>query len=89
MKHAMLLSQLRGYRLTTAEFVYHLPDHPSLLQSFVWQYMDEAPEFPVLKRFLEFWQSNIDGKLHSVRVAAVGLIRPAEFRFADGIVTLH
>ena len=28
---------LRDYRLTTAEIIYHLPDHPDLLQSFVWQ----------------------------------------------------
>ena len=26
-----LEKQLAGYRLTTAEILYHLPDHPSLL----------------------------------------------------------
>lgn len=25
--------QLEGWRLTTAEILYHLPDHPHLLQS--------------------------------------------------------
>ena len=34
--------QLRGYRLTTAEIIYHLPDHPALLQSFIWQDLDLA-----------------------------------------------
>ena len=60
--------QLRDYRLTTAEIIYHLPDHPDLLQSFIWQKLDLAPDFPELRRFLEFWSRNLDGKLHSVRV---------------------
>ena len=42
---------LRGYGLTTAEFLYHLPDHPHLLQTFVWQQYDLAPKFPALYRF--------------------------------------
>ena len=32
-----------GYRLTTAEIIYHMPDHPSLLQTYVWQEFDLAP----------------------------------------------
>jgi uncharacterized protein Usg len=60
--------RFREYRLTTAEIIYHLPDHPDLLQSFVWQKFDLAPDFPELRRFLEFWSRNLDGKLHSVKV---------------------
>jgi uncharacterized protein Usg len=75
--------QLRDYRLTTAEILYRLPDHPDLLQTFVWQELDIAPRFPVLQKFLDFWSHNLDGKLHSVRVAHVGLIAPAQFRYAD------
>ena len=65
---------LRDYRLTTAEIIYHLPDHPDLLQSFIWQKLDIAPDFPELRSFLKFWSQNIEGKLHSVRV---GQARPA------------
>jgi uncharacterized protein Usg len=72
--------QLRNYRLTTAEILYHLPDHPAVLQSFVWQNLDIAPEFPVLQKFLQFWVRNIDGKLHSVKVGHAGLITPGEMR---------
>ena len=50
-----LAVQLQGYRLTTAEILYHLPDHPHLLQSFVWQQLDLAPDFPGLRKFLDFW----------------------------------
>jgi uncharacterized protein Usg len=60
--------QLRGYRITTAEIIYRLPDHPALLQSFIWQKFDLAPDFPELRKFLEFWSLNIEGKLHSVNV---------------------
>ena len=65
---------LRDKLLTTAEIIYHLPDHPDLLQSFIWQKLDSAPDFPELRRFLEFWSRNLEGKLHSVRV---GQARPS------------
>lgn len=81
--------QLRGYSLTTAHILYHLPDHPRLLQEFVWQDHDVAPDFPVLTRFLDFWTRELDGPLHSVRVAWQGLIRPAEWRKAQGLFLLH
>jgi uncharacterized protein Usg len=71
-----LALQLRNYRLTTAEILYHLPDHPAVLQSFIWQNLDIAPKFPELHKFLEFWRKEIDGKLHSVRVGAAELISP-------------
>ena len=47
--------QLQSYRLTTAEIIYHLPDHPSLLQTYVWQGMDRVPDYPKLRKFLSFW----------------------------------
>ncbi len=74
-----LALQLEGYRLTTAEILYHMPDHPGLLQTYIWQELDLAPRFPTLRRFLQFWQRELDGKLHSVRVASGSLIRPAGF----------
>ena len=72
--------QLHGYRLTTAEILYHMPDHPSVLQSFIWQFMDLAPRYPKLSKFLSFWELNIDGDIHSVSVAGRKLITPAEVR---------
>jgi len=75
-----LQHRLNGYRLTTAEILYHLPDHPVMLQSFIWQEFDIAPRFPVLNKFLKFWTVSIEGKLHSVRVASRGLITDAELK---------
>lgn len=81
--------QLEGYSLTTAEILYRLPDHPHLLQSFLWQHHDLFPDFPALKRFLAFWERSIDGPLHSVKVAHSRLIRPAEIRTVNGEFRLH
>lgn len=75
-----LALQLKGYRLATAEILYRLPDHPGLLQTYVWQEYDIAPRYPVLKRFLDFWTREIEGPLHSVRVAGKELISAAEMR---------
>ncbi|NWH09294.1 MAG: usg protein [Alphaproteobacteria bacterium] len=80
---------LRGYSLTTAEILYHLPDHPSLLQSYVWQEFDIAPRFPVLNKFLVFWTAKLEGKLHSVRVASKALLSASELKLRDGELTLH
>ncbi len=80
---------MRGYRLTTAEILYHMPDHPGLLQTFIWQELDQAPKFPVLNKFLTYWQGNLDGKLHSVRVAARGLFSAAELKHTGSEFTLH
>ena len=55
-------AQLAGYSLTTAEILYRLPDHPALLQTFIWQ-EDVHPRFPRLLGFLDFWQRHPDGKL--------------------------
>lgn len=77
------------YRLTTAEIIYHLPDYPELLQSYIWQEYDIAPKFPVLNKFLDFWSHNLDGRLHSVYVASQRLITPREVRIYGQEFTLQ
>jgi uncharacterized protein Usg len=84
-----LAMQLSGYRLTTAEILYHLPDHPGVLQSFVWQNMDLAPKYPKLRSFLDFWEREIEGPLHSVTVGQTRLVGPGERRFLAAQFDLH
>lgn len=84
-----LIIQLEGYRLTTAQIYYHLPDHPELLQEFIWQNYDLAPKFPKLFGFLDFWEKKIDGALHSVYVAKKQLISPPNTRVFDVELTLQ
>jgi uncharacterized protein Usg len=83
------IAQLRGYSLTTAEILYHLPDYPALLQAYIWQDYDLAPRFPKLLHFVQFWNGNLDGKVARVRVSSKKLIDPAEFRYVDGQFVLH
>jgi len=78
-----------GYRLATAEILYRMPDHPVLLQSFVWQDYDLPPEFPALTKFLVFWQKNLDGKLYSVRVTSASLIGPGRYGAVAHSFSLH
>lgn len=84
-----LALQLKSYRMTTAQIFYFMPDHPAVLQEFIWQHLDLAPKFPILTEFLDFWSAKLDAKLHSVRVAHSQLIKPAEFRALEGKLILH
>jgi uncharacterized protein Usg len=81
--------QLAGYGLTTAKILYRLPDHPRLLQTYVWQEYDLFPEFPTLKRFLDFWKRELEGPLFSVTVAHAKLIKPSEIRQIGAEFRLH
>lgn len=81
--------RMRGYSLTTAEILYRLPDHPAILQTYVWQDYDTAPRFPQLRAFLDFWSGNLDGALYKVRVAHRRLISPKEFRYVGGMLQVH
>lgn len=77
-------------RLTTAEILYHLPDYPSFLQTYVWQDYDAAPDFPVLLRFLTFWQEHLIARLHSVNVAQRRVLIPSDsLRTIDTLLTIH
>jgi uncharacterized protein Usg len=80
MADSAFIQQLKGFSLTTAEILYRMPDHPAIIQSFIWQDYDLSPRFPQLKKFLAFWERNLHGPLYQVRVAHSGLISPAELK---------
>ncbi|HEX5935515.1 MAG TPA: aspartate-semialdehyde dehydrogenase [Pseudorhizobium sp.] len=80
---------LKGYGLTTAQIFYRLPDHPTLLQSYVWQEYDLAPEFPEMRGFLAFWQEKLEGPLHSVHYVHRKMISASEWRSLQGEFILH
>ena len=80
---------LHGYGLTLAKVYYRLPDYKRVLNVFIWQKYDVAPDFPELFKFIEFWQTNIEGPLHSVEFAHRKLIAPGEWRRQVGEFRLH
>jgi uncharacterized protein Usg len=86
-----LAARLAGHRLATAEILYHLPDHPHVLQSFVWQTLDLPPRFPRILRFLDHWRREIDAVIHSVRLASEGEsdLRAAQWRRVDEVLRIQ
>ena len=81
--------RLAGWGLTTAEILYRMPDHPAVLQTYVWQDYDLAPGYPALRRFLAFWRERLDGPLHSVRVAHERALGAGEVNFVAELGRLH
>ena len=75
--------QLKGYSLATAEILYRMPDHPTILQTYIWQEYDLAPHFPELRRFLDFWTRSLHGALHTVKVAHAELLKPTDIRLGS------
>ena len=75
--------QLQGWRLTTAEILYYMPDHPKLIQSFTWQTLDLAPRYPRIIKFLDYWKREIEAVIHSIRIAGGEHVAPAKIQFAE------
>jgi uncharacterized protein Usg len=78
--------RLQGWRLATAEVLYYMPDHPALLQSFIWQTLDLAPQYPRIHRFLNFWRAEIDAVIHSVQLASGETLAPARIKTARALL---
>lgn len=89
MSERELALRLSGYGLTTAEILYRMPDFPTVLQTYVWQDYDLAPEFPEMHGFLNFWRRRLDGTLHSVRFAHKRLVAPGKWRNVEGHIVLQ
>lgn len=60
-----------------------------MLQTYIWLDYDLAPDFPTMTKFLDFWRSNLDGALHSVRYTHRRLIGPNEWRNVAGEIVIH
>jgi uncharacterized protein Usg len=76
------------YKLTTAEILYFMPDYKDILQAYIWQEYDFDPYFPNLKRFLQFWEKELEGKLFTVKIATKKslIVSPLEFANYQGRV---
>ncbi len=72
-----------NFRLTTVEVIYHMPDYYSVLQEFIWQTLDRPPEYPRIHTFLEYWEKNIEGKIHSVRISDRPFLNYSEIKTVD------
>lgn len=80
---------LKGYGLTTAEIFYHMPDYSHVLNTFIWQDYDIAPDHPRLFEFIDFWKAEIEGALHSVRFTHRRMLASGEWRQIVGEFPIH
>lgn len=81
--------RLNGATLLTAEVLYYMPDHPGLLQTFMWQTLDEAPGFPRLAAFLDHWRREVEAVIHSIRVASGEPLAAPAVRRVDALIRMH
>jgi uncharacterized protein Usg len=63
-----LLMRFKGYERIIATIFYWMPEHEGLLQEFHWNNVDCKPLYPRLHAFLDYWQRELDGKIHGVQV---------------------
>ncbi len=77
--------ELKGWRMVTAEIIYHLPDYPGILQTFVHQALDHPPSLPRLRRFLDYWKFEIEGPIAQVRIGIAGHLAPRELHHIKGV----
>lgn len=78
-----------GYRLCKAEIVYSHPDAPEVFETYVWQELDRAPDFPVLHCFLKAWSAFCSTEIESVEVAECTGITPQQLANASISVLVH
>jgi uncharacterized protein Usg len=89
-----LVCHLTSWRHTTAEILYRMPDHPALVQTFVWQDLDHWHDdprltYPRLRRFCEWWNANLDGPIVQVRVGGTRVVTAGELRHVNAELRLH
>lgn len=77
------------YRLTLAEILYFVPDSREILQSYLWQEYDYTPYYPNLKKFLEFWDKELDGRLYNVIVDSSNGDDVRQFYFSPYLCTIN
>ena len=73
----------KGYKLTTLQIVYYMPDYKSILNDFIWQFLDINPKYPRAQQFLIHWKDNIEAPIKEVNIAQEGDIYPKPFKYID------
>ena len=60
--------KIKKWTIATVQVIYFIPDHLHIVNEFMWQTEDELPEYPRIKRFLDYWDKNIDGPIKEVYI---------------------
>ena len=59
-------TMLNGHVTVSVNVIYYMPDCKSLLNEFIWTTLDITPKYPRVKKFLDYWEANIEGKIKEV-----------------------
>jgi len=70
----------KGYSVVTVNVIYYLPDYNSIVNEFLWQSLDLRPEYPRIKKFLNFWQTEIDAVIKEIQLSDSHGFSPRKFR---------
>ena len=75
--------------LITIDVFYYFPDYPLVIQEFMWQCEDITPEIPRTRKFLKYWEQNIDGLIKEVILSGLNPDGGAiKFQHVDEILSL-
>ena len=77
-----------GYKLTTLQVIYFMPDYRNLLNEFVWQFLDINPAYPRAHKFLLYWKDAIDAPIKEVNIVQEGDIYSKPFKVIDYLETI-
>lgn len=80
---------LKQTQLITVDIFYFMPDHPSLVQEFMWQTEDVAPELKRVHRFLNHWKNNIDAVIQEIILCGANYNTSRSFRSIDEVFRLN
>lgn len=78
-------SPFNGFELVMTEVLYRMPDHPHVLNTFIWQTLDQPPALLRVRAFIDHWQTEIEAQIAQVRIACASLLQPRDLRHIDGV----
>lgn len=53
-------------KLVFVNVIYHLPDYNNLVNEFHWQTLDLPPRYPRIRRFVDYWEAEIEAQIKQV-----------------------
>lgn len=56
-------SPFNGFELVTTKVLYRMPDHPSVLNTFIWRTHDQPPALLRVRAFIDHWQAEIEAQI--------------------------
>jgi len=71
---------LNGYHYVSVNVIYYMPDHQNLINEFIWTTLDIKPKYPRIKKFLDYWEAEIEGKIKQVILVDGKPFQLAEWR---------